>query len=159
MVSSIVDHRSDWINVRARVEQPFEDAYGNSGVRFSHSCTKTSARQPGIGDCSVAVMPQLRSTANKCIRDNREWGRFLGIVLEGKMHEQVQYKIAVICVYAACGKESAAGGKQQRGIEKLQKSKCRAENRVGRDKSPFTMLLHDLEIVIRQLQGEGCTVV
>ena len=75
-------------------------------------------------------------------------------VVEGKMHEQVQqYKMAVICVYAACGKESAAGGKQQRGIEKLQKSKCRAENRVGRGKCPFTMLLHDLEIVIRQLQG------
>jgi hypothetical protein len=109
MVISIVDHRSDWINVRARVEQPFEDAYDKSGVQFSHSCTKTSARQPGIGECSVAVMPQLRSRANKYIRDNREWGRFSGIVLEGKMHEQVQYKMAVICVYAACGKESAAG--------------------------------------------------
>jgi hypothetical protein len=67
---------------------------------FPTLAPNTSARQPGIGECSVAVMPQLRSRANKCIRDNREWGRFSGIVLEGKMHEQVQYKVAVICVYA-----------------------------------------------------------
>jgi len=160
LVSSIVDHRSDWVNVRSRVEQAFMNSYGGpSNVRFSHSCTKSSARKPGIGECSVAVMPALRSRANKCIRDGREWGRYAGVVIEGKMHEGVQHKIAVVCVYAACGKDSSAGETQQRAIDAMQRGKCESERRVARGKSPFTMLLHDLEVVIRELQHDGCTVV
>jgi hypothetical protein len=31
--------------------------------------------------------------------------------------------------------------------------------RVSRGKTPFTMMLHDLEVEIRKLQGEGCTVI
>jgi hypothetical protein len=55
LVSSIVDHRSDWVNVRSRVEQAFMNSYGGpSNVRFSHSCTKSSTRKPGIGECSAA---------------------------------------------------------------------------------------------------------
>jgi hypothetical protein len=46
------------------------------------------------------VMPALRSRANKCIRDRLKWGRYAGVVIEGKMHEGVQHKIAVVCVYS-----------------------------------------------------------
>jgi hypothetical protein len=42
-------------------------------------------------------MPALRSRANKCIRDGREWGRYAGVVIEGKMHEGVQHKIVGFC--------------------------------------------------------------
>jgi hypothetical protein len=46
LVSSIVDHRSDWVNVRSRVEQAFMNSYGGpSNVRFS-----TLARNPQLGN-------------------------------------------------------------------------------------------------------------
>jgi hypothetical protein len=74
----------------------------------------------------------------------------------------VQHKIAVVCVYAACGKDSSAGETQQRAIDAMQRGKCESENaglHAAKVKSPFTMLLHDLEVVIRELQHDGCTVV
>jgi hypothetical protein len=69
-----------------------------------------------------------------------------------------QRKLAVIGVYAACGKDGSAGRTQAAGILKMQASKVDRVKRVSRGKTPFTMLLHDLEVEIRKLQGEGCTI-
>jgi hypothetical protein len=66
-------------------------------------------------------MPALRSRSNTFIRDGREWGRCAGTVIGGKMHNAwgVQHKIAVVCVYAACGKGSSAGETQQRAADAM----------------------------------------
>jgi hypothetical protein len=81
------------------------------------------------------------------------------MVIDGRYEGGEQRKLAIIGVYAACGKDSSAGRTQAAGIDKLQKSKDDRVRRVSRDKTPFTMMLHDLEIEIRKLQGEGCTII
>jgi hypothetical protein len=62
-----------------------------------------------------------------------------------------QRELATTGVYAACGKESSAGRTQAACIDSVR--------RVSRGKTPFTMMLHDLEVEIRKLQGEGCTII
>ena len=160
IVSSIVDNRSDWVNRGGRVEQPFNQAYGGpNSVKFAHSSTKHSSRLPDIGECVTAAMPAVRNRAGKGLRDNRGWGRYAGMIIDGRYEGGEQRKLAVIGVYAACGKDSSAGRKQAAGILKMQASKEDKVKRVSRGKTPFTMLLHDLEVEIRKLQGEGCTII
>ena len=160
IVSSIVDNRSDWVNRGSRVEQPFNQAYGGpNSVKFSHSSTKHSSRLPDIGECVTAAMPEVRNRAGKGIRDNRGWGRYAGMVIDGRYEGGEQRKLAIIGVYAACGKDSSAGRTQAACIVKMQTSKDDSVRRVSRGKTPFTMMLHDLEVEIRKLQGEGCTII
>ena len=56
----------------------------------------------------MIVMPELRARAQKVVKDRRGWGRYAGVVLEGRMQAGVQRKAAVITVYAPCGTTSAA---------------------------------------------------
>ena len=99
-IQAVVDHRSDEINVGGRVEQAFKTAYGRNDVRFVHSCPRKRSTQEEAGECSVIVMPELRARAQKVVKDRRGWGRYAGVVLEGRMQAGVQRKAAVITVYA-----------------------------------------------------------
>ena len=85
-------------------------------VRFVHSCPRKRSTQEEAGECSVIVMPELRARAQKVVKDRRGWGRYAGVVLEGRMQAGVQRKAAVITVYAPCGTTSAATQRQAAGI-------------------------------------------
>ena len=103
VIINIVDQQSDWVNVGSRVEQASKTEYGSANnVCFSHSATKQTPRMPGAGECTTAVMPELRSRAGKCVRDCRGWGRYSGIVIDGRYLNGVQQRLIVIGVYAAC---------------------------------------------------------
>jgi hypothetical protein len=120
-----VDNRSDWMNRGSRVEQPFNQAYDDpNSVKFSHSSTKHSSRLPDIGECATAAMPEIRNRAGKRIRDNRGWGRYAGMVIDGRYYEGgEQRKLATIGVYAACGKDSSAGRTQAACIDKCKRAR------------------------------------
>jgi hypothetical protein len=74
------------------------------------------------------------------------------MVIDGRYEGGEQRKLAIIGVYAACGKDSYAGRTQAACIVKMQTSKDDSVRRVSRGKTPFTMMLHDLEVEIRKLQ-------
>ena len=155
MIQGIGDHRSDWVNVGGRVEQAYKSSFGGSNVRFVHSCCKGSTLRPEIGECSVAVMPELRSRAMDAIRDRRKWGRYAGTLIEGRMVGGVRRRTVFLMVYAACGDGSSAGRDQQREIDKL----VLAGDKSARGKKPLTMLLHDLSWELARWRQKGCTVV
>ena len=156
-VQGIVDHRSDHINVGGRVEKAFKDAYGRDEVRFVHTCSTERRRQSAdeAGECSIVVMPELRSRAGKCIRDKRGWGRYAGIVIDGKREGPVQRRVAILTVYAPCGQSSAAAVRQAAGIAK---AVAAGERGMGR-KSPFAVLLKDLTAEIVELKRKGVAVI
>ena len=155
MIQGIGDHRSDWVNVGGRVEQAYKANYGGSNVRFVHSCCRGSRMRPEIGECSVAIMPELRNRAMNAIRDRRKWGRYAGTLIEGRMVGGVRKRTVFIMVYAACGDTSAAGKAQQAKIDSL----VAAGETTLRGKKPFTMLLHDLSWELERWRQKGCTVV
>jgi hypothetical protein len=47
LVSSVVDHRSDWVNVRSRLEHAFINSYGGPSKMFVFP---TLARNPQLGN-------------------------------------------------------------------------------------------------------------
>ena len=162
IISNIVDQQSDWVNVGSRVEQAFKQEYGSANnVCFSHSATKHTKKLPGAGECTTAIMPELRSRAGKCIRDCRGWGRYSGIVIDGRYLEGVQQRLVVIGVYAACKDSSAAGAAQVQDIARMQASKDNNTAKIAKGKNAHTMLLHDLEVEINKLRRvyEGCMVI
>ena len=150
-IQAVVDHRSDEINVGGRVEQAFKTAYGRNDVRFVHSCPRKRSTQEEAGECSVIVMPELRARAQKVVKDRRGWGRYAGVVLEGRMQAGVQRKAAVITVYAPCGTTSAATQRQAAGIA----AAAAAGQKGVRGKSPFAVLLKDLHAEIVELKAKG----
>ena len=111
--------------------------------------------RPEIGECSVAIMPELRNRAMNAIRDRRKWGRYAGTLIEGRMVGGVRKRTVFIMVYAACGDTSAAGKAQQTEIDAL----VDAGETTLRGKKPFTMLLHDLSWELERWRQKGCTVV
>jgi hypothetical protein len=112
--------------VGSRAEQEFKQEHGSANnVCFSHSATKQTKRLPGEGECTTANMPELRSRAGKCIRDCRGWGRYSGIVIDGRYLEDVQQRLVVMGVYTACKDSSAAGTAQVKGIARMQASKAK----------------------------------
>jgi hypothetical protein len=107
MVMGLCDHRSDFMNVRSRVELAFASRFRPSkrgakcsarygGMRFAHSCTKDTRKVPSIGECSIAMMSALSARAEQPLRDCRGWGGYSSIVIMGKLVEKVQRKLAII---------------------------------------------------------------
>ena len=85
LVQGIADHRADHLNSGGKVEHAFKQVYGRNDVRFSHTCVRRRLpRQPVIGECSVAVMPELRARAQRPIRDSRGGGGVLGTCWRGE---------------------------------------------------------------------------
>ena len=99
----------------------------------------------------MIVMPELRARAQKVVKDRRGWGRYAGVVLEGRMQAGVQRKAAVITVYAPCGTTSAATQRQAAGIA----AAAAAGQKGVRGKSPFAVLLKDLHAEIVELKAKG----
>ena len=99
----------------------------------------------------MVVMPELRARAQQAVRDRRGWGRYAGIVLDGRMQAGVQRRAAIIAVYAPCGSTSAATVRQRAGIA----AAVAAGERGIRNKSPFALLLKDLAAEIMELRGKG----
>jgi hypothetical protein len=153
IISNIVDQQSDWVNVGSRVEQAFKQEYGSANnVCFSHSATKHTQKLPGAGECTTAIMPELRSRAGKCIRDCRGWGRYSGTVIDGRYLQGVQQRLVVIGVYAACMDNSAAGAAQVQDIARMQGSSDCNTAKIVKGKNAHTMLLHDLEVERNKLR-------
>ena len=154
LVQGVADHRADKLSCGGKVEYAFKQVYGRNDVRFSHTCVQRRLPgQPVIGECSVAVMPELRARAQRSIRDRRGWGRYAGYVLEGRVEASVKRRTAVIIVYAACGVASAAGEWQQERIAMA----ANAGEHTLHGKSPFSVLLHDLTQEMDSLRKTGCT--
>ena len=127
--------------------------YGRNDVRFVHTCKAGVSRgsQEEAGECSVIVMPELRARAQLAVRDKRGWGRYAGVVLDGRMQAGIQRRAAIITVYAPCGSTSAATQRQKAGI-----ATAAAKGEKGiRNKSPFAVLLKDLSADIAALRGKG----
>ena len=163
MVMGLCDHRSDFVNVRSRVELAFASRFRPSkgeakcsarygGMRFAHSCTKDTRKVPSIGECSIAVMPALSARAEQPLRDCRGWGRYSGIVIMGKLVEKVQRKLAIITLYAPCGDESGAGKWQMGQIDSIDDTVAGVHRG-----SAIAMLLHDLDVLLKT-KLEGCHV-
>jgi hypothetical protein len=81
------------------------------------------------------------------------------MVIDGRYEGGEQRKLAVIRVYVACGKDSSADRTQAACIDKMQVRKDDSVTTSVEGETPYTMLLHDLEVEIRKLQGEGCTII
>ena len=151
MIMGVCDHRSDYVNVRSRVQRAFDSRFAarpgeqanwrKGKLRYAHSCTKNTRRLPNVGECTLAVLPALSNRAGKAIRDCRGWGRYSGTVLVGKKVDGARRDIAVITVYAACT-DSSGGGKWQ--LEQAAELDIAAVHK----KSAIAMLQHDLSQLI-----------
>ena len=157
MIIGVCAHRSDYVNVRSRVQRAFDSRFAarpgeqanwrKGKLRYAHSCTKNTRRLPNVGECTLAVLPALSNRAGKAIRDCRGWGRYSGTILVGKKVDGARRDIAVITVYAACT-DSSGGGKWQ--LEQAAELDIAAVHK----KSAIAMLQHDLsQLITKELAG------